>query len=1028
MDRRTLSRIDEGLDSSEVAELCFLCSDVINRKRLEGISDAKGLFNRLEEKGLLNDSSFLCQLLHTIQRADLLSLLQTDCRQQEETDANPILSKYRVLLYKIHTDMTQENLEMMKFLWKSELGKRQQELSNTALDVFAEMEKKGMMSATNVDELHRLLPGLDHQLASMVQTYKQGLPQHILPGLNSIDQQRANNLPPPVQPFIPISETQPSCGGESIFSDAQPDTESSSLSERFPARRKEGGRVSSLRMSAKDTVKQNKTAIQATLAADRKFILDKVYEKELITQREYNNLKSINKENDEGHVTELVDKLMNKGEDACQTFLNLLQTDEDIRETYPGLRDVQLNDATASRLPLPEMNGVKKSKYAKSRDGEICSILLARFQLIQAQVHELQDGYENGAEDHDADDSDNMENRGNRPAEHVTTTTGTTHSQRAHADATLFRSWNSPLCLHGRMGILTPSLFTYNTAFKSEESLAEVFSWLGFRVLMCKDQTKDQMEQTLAGFAALSGLTQLQVPSMQEWSDNTTCCELSIRPVLVAAGRVMDRRTLSRIDEELDSSEVAELCFLCSDVINRKRLEGISDAKGLFLRLEEKGLLDDSSFLCQLLHIIHRADLLSLLRTDCRQQEETDANPILSKYRVLLYKIHEDMTQENLEKMKFLLTSDLGRRQLELSNTALDVFAEMEKMGLMSATNVEELHRLLSGLDQQLASMVQTYKQGLHMQPQHIRPGLISIHQQRANSLPPPVQPFIPISETQPSCGGESIFSDAQPDTESSSLSDETEYYPMTHNPRGLCVIINNEIFFGPSLKNRQGTQEDEKTLTTVFRRFGFEVVVHNNLTAEKIRHEIRQLGERNFLRDDALVIAILSHGEKGCIFGSDETEVRLRELTEPFRCGRAPTLAGKPKLFFIQACQGNSYQIGSLPCPPTAIQEEEEKPSRLEEDAGRVQGETVPWDADFLLGMATVSQCKSFRNTSTGSIYIQELCRQLTKSADSTEKDDILSVLTRVNREVSKGVYLSYKQMPEPKYTLTKKLVLRYV
>lgn len=40
---------------------------------------------------------------------------------------------------------------------------------------------------------------------------------------------------------------------------------------------------------------------------------------------------------------------------------------------------------------------------------------------------------------------------------------------------------------------------------------------------------------------------------------------------------------------------------------------------------------------------------------------------------------------------------------------------------------------------------------------------------------------------------------------------------------------------------------------------------------------------------------------------------------------------------------------------------------------------------------------------------------------------DDILTVLTRVNREVSKGDYLSSKQMPEPKYTLTKKLVFRF-
>lgn len=45
-----------------------------------------------------------------------------------------------------------------------------------------------------------------------------------------------------------------------------------------------------------------------------------------------------------------------------------------------------------------------------------------------------------------------------------------------------------------------------------------------------------------------------------------------------------------------------------------------------------------------------------------------------------------------------------------------------------------------------------------------------------------------------------------------------------------------------------------------------------------------------------------------------------------------------------------------------------------------------------------------------------------------SLEKDDILTVLTRVNREVSKRDCLTYKQMPEPKYTLTKKLVLKCV
>lgn len=40
----------------------------------------------------------------------------------------------------------------------------------------------------------------------------------------------------------------------------------------------------------------------------------------------------------------------------------------------------------------------------------------------------------------------------------------------------------------------------------------------------------------------------------------------------------MDRLTLSRIDDELNSEEVAELCFLCTDFIPRKRLEGVRTA------------------------------------------------------------------------------------------------------------------------------------------------------------------------------------------------------------------------------------------------------------------------------------------------------------------------------------------------------------------------------------------------------------------------------------------------------------------
>lgn len=95
-------------------------------------------------------------------------------------------------------------------------------------------------------------------------------------------------------------------------------------------------------MSAQETLKRNKTQIIDVLCGDHTLILNKTEQKALITKREYNNLKSINKADVGDHVVALVDKIMNKGETTCQNFLDLLQTDEDIKTTFPDLDNVQL--------------------------------------------------------------------------------------------------------------------------------------------------------------------------------------------------------------------------------------------------------------------------------------------------------------------------------------------------------------------------------------------------------------------------------------------------------------------------------------------------------------------------------------------------------------------------------------------------------------------------------------------------------------------------------------------------------------
>lgn len=93
--------IDQGLDSEEVASLKFLCSDVLGRKHLANICDARDLFTRLSEKGYMDDDMlFLQELLITIRRIDLLKHMGVTVDQVLKSleMRGKILSTYRLVL------------------------------------------------------------------------------------------------------------------------------------------------------------------------------------------------------------------------------------------------------------------------------------------------------------------------------------------------------------------------------------------------------------------------------------------------------------------------------------------------------------------------------------------------------------------------------------------------------------------------------------------------------------------------------------------------------------------------------------------------------------------------------------------------------------------------------------------------------------------------------------------------------------------------------------------------------------------
>jgi len=66
---------------------------------------------------------------------------------------------------------------------------------------------------------------------------------------------------------------------------------------------------------------------------------------------------------------------------------------------------------------------------------------------------------------------------------------------------------------------------------------------------------------------------------------------------------------------------------------------------------------------------------------------------------------------------------------------------------------------------------------------------------------------------------------------------------------------------------------------------------------------------KENQLDYSCFVLCILSHGSENKVYGTDGSgasgAIDISDITSLFNASNCPGLAGKPKLFFIQACQG---------------------------------------------------------------------------------------------------------------------------
>ncbi|XP_072046785.1 uncharacterized protein [Amphiura filiformis] len=241
--------------------------------------------------------------------------------------------------------------------------------------------------------------------------------------------------------------------------------------------------------------------------------------------------------------------------------------------------------------------------------------------------------------------------------------------------------------------------------------------------------------------------------------------------------------------------------------------------------------------------------------------------------------------------------------------------------------------------------------------------------------------------------------------------------YQLTHEPRGLAIIINNETFVKKPPHNfefRAGAYRDSCNLFLLFRSLKFDVRCLNNLSMQKMHDILDEFRRYDHGQYDAFICCILTHGQMGEVYGSDSLPIRIEELLGLFNGVKCRSLIGKPKLFFIQACQGNVKQPGRRP-----VESDNDNPP----DNAQTIIDTIPIANDYLVGYSTLPGYASYRNTATGSWYVISLVKHI---QDLHESVDMANVLALVNGHMSRcSDEDGFKQSSPYRSTLTQPLFL---
>ncbi|GAB1290745.1 Caspase-2 [Apodemus speciosus] len=250
--------------------------------------------------------------------------------------------------------------------------------------------------------------------------------------------------------------------------------------------------------------------------------------------------------------------------------------------------------------------------------------------------------------------------------------------------------------------------------------------------------------------------------------------------------------------------------------------------------------------------------------------------------------------------------------------------------------------------------------------------------------------------------------------------------YRLQSQPRGLALVLSNVHFTGEKdLEFRSGGEVDHTTLVTLFKLLGYKVHVLYDQTAQLPIQEMQEKLEK-FAQlpahrvTDSCIVALLSHGVEGGIYGVDGKLLQFSKRFSDFL-----TMLTVQVCRTSQKCSSSKHVVEvlldplgtsfcSLPPPPLLLYETDrgvdqqdgkshtQSPGCEESDAGKedLMKMRLPTRSDMICGYACLKGNAAMRNTKRGSWYIEALTQVFSERACDMHVADMLVKVNALIKE----------------------------